>query len=140
MAASQEGHSAVVQVLLDKGANVDLQTEVDLQEKVRQKSMVWSGARRCSREQGVCVWQAWHEGVVQMLADILTTLVTLPLPPPLAPCDTHMWHMLYCMPLLLLHCQCYYPGLCVHYHNPATHVLCACLVPADCQDGFDVGE
>ena len=39
-------------MLLDKGANVDLQ------EKVRQKSMVWCGARRCRRAQGVGVWQA----------------------------------------------------------------------------------
>ena len=28
-----------------------------------------------------------------MLAAILTTLVTLPLTPPLAPCDTYMWHL-----------------------------------------------
>ena len=52
MWASEGGHSAVVKMLLDKGANVDLQNEV------RQRSVVWCGARRCSREQGVCVWQA----------------------------------------------------------------------------------
>ena len=52
MDASLKGHTAVVNMLLDKGANIDLQ------DKVRQRSMVCSGARRCSREQGVCVWQA----------------------------------------------------------------------------------
>ena len=52
MVASEFGDSAVVQMLLDKGANIDL---LDM---VRQWSMVWCGTRRCRRATGVCVWQA----------------------------------------------------------------------------------
>ena len=59
-----------------------------------------------------------------------STSLTLPLPPPLAPVAP-VTHTLYCMPLLLLHCQCYYPGMCVDQHNPATHVLRACWLVLD---------
>ena len=52
MAASSKGHSAVVQMLLDKGANIDFQN------KVGQRSIVWCDDRRCRRAKGVGVWQA----------------------------------------------------------------------------------
>ena len=52
MAASFKGHTAVVKMLLDKGASIDLQN------KVGQRSMVWCDDRRCRRAKAVFVWQA----------------------------------------------------------------------------------